>query len=339
MATPPFEYTITPGIRYVQDIHVNIHILTTHSNELRKLTSQDEIDQLLNTSIDRCRKLRNLTSNAARLVNQAYKAYTNLHNSIWKDGFAPLDAAPSTSYDNFKKTYTRVISPKPGVVIKYDESYEYEVFSTTQDNILLMVEDVAIGEFVATILAKNDGSNEAKWGPYRSIISNFSVENFWSINSFATNSDYPGIGTILFEYCIGFLKSKGATSIVLEVYYVAECENAGCHKYSEDEYQSKGAKRLITTGDRLIRYYRRMNFVEIGDPISIPTTLLNWKIQKMILSDGSSEGSKGGNRASRRRKKPIIKSKKIRKLTMRQNASRRWWHQLRGVTSKYKGKK
>jgi hypothetical protein len=56
-------------------------------------------------------------------------------------------------------------------------------------------------------------------------------------------------------------------------------------------------------------------------------------------SEGSSQGSKGGNRASRRRKKPIIKSKKIRKLTMRQNASRRWWHQLRGVTSKYKGKK
>jgi hypothetical protein len=307
MATPPFEYIITRGIRYVQDIPVNIHILTTHSNELRKLTGQDEIDQLLNTSIDGCRKLRNLTSNAARLVNQAYKAYTNLHNSIWKDGFAPLDAAPSTSYDNFKKTYTRVISPNPGVVIKYDESYEYEVFSTTQDNILLMVEDVAIGEFVATILAKNDGSNEVKWGPYdiyRSIISNFSVENFWSINSFAANSDYTGIGTILFEYCIDFLKTtKLATSIVLEVYYVAECETADCFKYSEDEYQSKGAKRLIITGNRLIRYYKSRKFVEIGDPISIPSTLLNWKIQKMILSEGSSEGSKGGNRASRRRKK------------------------------------
>lgn len=319
---PPFTYEIE-HLRYLDGIDVKIHILTTHCGELSRLTTGESIDGLLNTSIDRCRKVRNLTSNAARLVNQAYKAYTNLHGSSWKDGFAPLNAEPSSFHDNFKKTYTRLTHAKTGVVSKYDESYEYEVFSTTQDNILVMVEDLTTGEFVATILAKNDGINSSKWGPYdiySSHVPSFSVEHFWSINSFAANSDYPGIGSILFGKCIDILKKKGATSIVLEVYYVDACapDNAHCKEYSEDKYQSKGAERLISTGKRLIGYYRKQKFVEIGDPKRIPSTLLNWNIQKMILS----EGSKGGNRASRRRKKNIIKSKKIRKVTSKYNGKK-----------------
>lgn len=187
-----------------------------------------------------------------------------------------------------------------------------------------MAEDLNTGEFVATILAKNDGINSDKWGPYdiyRSINSSFSVQQFWSINSFAANSDYPGIGSILFGICIDNLKKAGATFIVLEVYYVDKCEDedSGCIEYSRDKYQSDGANRLITTGKRLIEYYKKQNFVEIGDPKKIQSTLLNWNIQKMILVEGSKRGSfespKGGNRARITRKKKIIKSKKIRKVT------------------------
>jgi len=308
MATHPFTYE-TEEYTY-SDIRVKMHILTTFFDELRKLTTEEEIDRLLNTSIDDCKKVRNLTSNAARLVNHAYKAYTNLHGGIWKDGFAPLNAEPNTFYDNFKKTYTR---RTPGVAT-YEDSYEYEVFSKTQNNILVMVEDLTTGEFVATVLAKNDGMNSAKWGPYEiyeSIVSNFSVQHLWSINSFAANGDYPGIGSILLKKCIHILKTKGATSIVLEVYYVDACDvhDDDCQQYSRDRYQTMGATRLISTGKRLIKYYNKQNFVEVGDPKKIQSTLLNWKIQKMILS----EHSKGGNRASRRRKKTIIKSKKNKK--------------------------
>ena len=319
---PPFTYE-TRSHNYLEGIPVKIHILKTNNIILRELVTEESIDGLLNSQIDGCKKLRNLTSNAARLVNQAYKAYTNLHDSSWKDGFAPLNAPPGSFYDNFKKTYSRLTRAKTEVVAKYSESYEYEVLSTTQDNILIMAEDLNTGEFVATILAKNDGINLDKWGPYdiyQSSNPSFSVEHFWSINSFAANSDYPGIGSILFGICIGNLKEAGATSIVLEVYYVDKCvdQDSDCIEYSRDKYQSDGANRLISTGNILIEFYKRQKFVKIGNPKRIPSTLLNWNIQKMMLS----EGSKGGNRASRRRKKNIIKSKKIRKVTSKYNGKK-----------------
>lgn len=107
----PFTYETTRH-KYLEGIPVKIHILKTNNNILREQFTEETIDGLLNSQIDGCRKLRNLTSNAARLVNQAYKAYTNLHDSSWNDGFAPLDAPPASFYDNFKKTYTRLTRTK-----------------------------------------------------------------------------------------------------------------------------------------------------------------------------------------------------------------------------------